>query len=107
MFLSATKWIIVSIFASIAFYKASPKYFFTEKGHVRCNRITGEVQEIMGKDPYTGTRIFGKKPPEKSTPKKSAKVDISKFFEDIEDEFPDDRAELENDHHSCAGRYFD
>jgi hypothetical protein len=58
MILSVSKWSLIAIVAAIAFYQASPKYFFTQKGTVRCNRFTGESEQTLGLDPY-GSHIFG------------------------------------------------
>ena len=89
MFLSAAKWSIVAIVAAIAFYNASPKYFFTNQGRIKCNRITGEVQEVMGQDKKTGAYVFGKtlaKEKPKKIKRKAEEPDFYAFFKDLPSE---------------------
>ncbi|MBI5573398.1 MAG: hypothetical protein HY919_02435 [Elusimicrobia bacterium] len=39
------QWILIVIAIGAVFYIVYPKYYFTGTGHVRCNKITGVVEE--------------------------------------------------------------
>jgi hypothetical protein len=55
------KYLLVILVAAFCLYKATPRYFFTDKGHIRCDRFSGKVQESLGQDPDTGEFIFERK----------------------------------------------
>ena len=37
------KWVLIIIIAAIAFYIASPKYYF-QNANIRCNKVTGKTE---------------------------------------------------------------
>jgi len=38
------KWLLIITTAAIAFYLVCPKYYFSDSGHIRCNKMTGKVE---------------------------------------------------------------
>lgn len=38
------QWILIIITIGAIFYIVYPKYYFTNDGYVRCNRITGVIE---------------------------------------------------------------
>ena len=54
------KWALLIVAAALLFYFLFPKYYFLRDGRVRCNKITGSCERLIGSGKNSYWEGYGK-----------------------------------------------